>query len=99
MSYENKVELLIGDAHGIYIPKKAMDFERLRKNGEPICFADKKILREPTNESYWDVWQEILDNAYLLDDKGNKWNLYQDGDLFAIRNDMTENDWKEWRGE
>ncbi len=96
MSYENKIQLLLSDARGIYIPRDAMDLERLRKSGEPICEADKAILKDPQNEYYWDVWQEILDNAYLMDDKGIKWTLYQDGDLFAIREDMSDDDWEKW---
>lgn len=41
-------------------------------------------------EWYHDAWTNVLDSSYYLDDKGNKWLLYQDGDVFAYREDIPE---------
>lgn len=79
-------ELLLDENRGIYIPQvfaKECHFWE--------CFDDEQkdiLLSGPENELYWDVWTEVLDNAFLIHN-GKKWTLYQDGDLWAIPEEIT----------
>ena len=78
--------LLLSDSRGIYIPK---DFTNGFENWQGLSDDDREILANPENELYWDVWQEVLDNAFFVaKDEPNllegKWTLYQDGDLWAV---------------
>ena len=38
----------------------------------------------PESEGYWDVWNSVLNKAFLIDYEGNRFTLYQDGDLWAL---------------
>jgi len=76
-----QVEILLNDSHGQYIPYKFYnDFDMNEWN---INQDDYKDLDDPDNETYWESWEIILNNAYCTLN-GKKWVLYQDGDLFAI---------------
>jgi len=77
------VQLLLSDAHGIYIPKLFLEsFLSFKKWG--LLKSDFKVLRNPDNGAYWEVWNTCLNNAEHIDKDGNKWILWQDGDLWAI---------------
>ena len=94
--YEDKIQLLLSDARGIYIPRDAMDLELFLPS---IDLGDIKTLKDgPDNDDYWDVWDYVTDMAYAIDKDGVKWTLYQDGDLWAIREDMSEDDWENFSG-
>ena len=78
----NAIQLLLSDARGVYIPCDFVDNFNLDK-----WHVDNKytyLLSSPDNEFYWDYWDELLSKAYFIDEVGNKWELYQDGDLWAI---------------
>ena len=80
------IEILLNDHRGVYIPR---DFVNNFENWHGISSDDISCLKEgPENENYWDIWQTVLDNAYYIDEKGNKWELYQDGDLFTYCVDL-----------
>lgn len=51
-----------------------------------------KILEAGPNselyaESYWETWDEVLNDAIINDPWGRQWTLYQDGDLWLIPKD------------
>ena len=76
------IQLLLSDSRGIYIPANFVECFNMQQ-----WHIDEKyisLLNSPNNELYWDYWDVVLDNAYFIDDKGNKWHLWQDGDLWAI---------------
>lgn len=76
-----KVELLLSDSRGVYIPNgfyNEFNFTQWHLNRD-----DCQDLNDFDSEYYWDIWQELLDNAYCILNN-EKWILYQDGDLFAI---------------
>ena len=76
------VQLLLSDSRGIYIP---CDFaECFDLNQWNIDSKYIQRLSSPYDDFYWDNWEFVLNNAYFIDDKGNKWHLWQDGDLWAI---------------
>ena len=95
MSYEQKIELLLSDHRGIYIPR---DFASECSHWDNFTDEDKAILSDPSNEAYWDAWDHVLSNATYKHKNGHIYTLYQDGDLWAVRDDMTDEDWEEWRG-
>lgn len=76
-----QVEILLNDSCGQYIPQKFyQNFDLKQWNINQNEYTD---LNDPDSEPYWELWEEILNNAYC-ELNGKKWYLYQDGDLFAI---------------
>ena len=92
------INLLLSDCRGIKIPQdfyNGFDLGKWHINETEI-----QALSECCNESYWNCWDYVLDNAYYLDGNGNKFVLYQDGDLFAICYEiMTDSEKLEFFGE
>ena len=78
------MQLLIPDQCGIYIPK--IFCEEYADQFQGIDPEDIETCQDPNNEWYWDSWQNILDNAYVVQD-GKKYILWQDCDLFLIAED------------
>ena len=92
------IELLLSDARGVYIPRDFVNDFDLTNDGKvgwfskskkvykksALSFLDKKCLANPDSDFYWDKWYWVLDNLYYIDEDGNKFELHQDGDLFAI---------------
>ena len=82
---ENAVVLLLDGCRGINIPR---DFS-IKFNLEQWGFTLKKseelqdCLSDVENEYYWETWDYVLDNAVCVLN-GNTYNLYQDGDLWAL---------------
>ena len=85
--------LLLTDANGIYIPKYFSEMF-------PDLLDDdtKEVLSNPENEWYWDVWEDIINYhpVELEDDDGNKYFLYQQGDLWAIPVGWEWDEDKDW---
>lgn len=82
------IKLLIDEAAGIYIPRNFYENFDMPTWGLNInYFLD---LSHPDNEFYWEAWDEALAQATYLDDDGHTWTLYQDGSLFAVRDDHKE---------
>ena len=76
-----QVELLLNDSYGQYIPQKFyQNFDLKQWNINQNKYTD---LNDPDSEIYWDSWNDLLSNAYC-ELNGQKWYLYQDGDLWAI---------------
>lgn len=77
-------KLLIGDYHGQYIPQFFVQNFDL-KSWNLISFNSdiESIRKGPECEWYWEAWNILLSNAFLIDEDGNKWVLEQDGDLFT----------------
>ena len=79
------IKCIIDGAHGIYVPQA---FVKRFENWQGIDAEDLAILLEgPDNRYYWDSWDYVLATASYKDDDGHTWTLYQDGDLFAVRDD------------
>lgn len=49
-----------------------------------LTLEDIQILLDPYHEHYWDVWEDVTQNAEYTDPNGIKWTLWQDGDLWAV---------------
>lgn len=78
------IELLLSSNHGQFIPSIfASDFDITKFNLD-LSDYDKEALQDIEHEWYWEAWQTIENNAYLLDDNGNKYILLLDGDLWLV---------------
>lgn len=87
------VVILLGDFYGTNLPMKFSDnFDLSTWHG--LNNIDLDDLSSSDNEFYWETWQEVLDKAYFIDTQGNKFTLHQDGDLFAICDELMTNDEK-----
>ena len=83
------IALLLNSARGVYVPQNFVEFFDMA--AWHLSDDDIKALSDPNNEFYWDDWESVLDNAFLVDEEGNRWTLYQDGDLWALCHElMTE---------
>jgi hypothetical protein len=86
MCQEEKIVLLLDGNRGIYVPQ-----------GFAECFSreqwsyskeDEEILMSgPDHICYWETWLDVVDMAEYTDDDGHKWHLWQDSDLWCIRED------------
>lgn len=76
--------LFLNDARGIYLPRDfTCNVARDRVIG--VSDEDWAILEAgPDHEHYWDVWNEIEQDAIVTDNKGVRYRLHQDGDLWLI---------------
>ena len=81
-------------ARGVHIPRdfiNSIDPDYW----QPINDDDRNDLSNFENDHYWDTWQTILDTQFVTDEKGNKWQLYQDGDLFLVCFDLLTDEERE----
>lgn len=87
------LKLLLSDARGIYIPRDFVTgFDLSKWTG--IDLGDVAFCQDPENEWYWEAWESILNSASHLDDDGNVWRLYQDGDLWAYCEELMSEEEK-----
>ena len=91
--------LLLSNCRGVKIPQDFYNnFDLEKWHIKKSYFLNN--LNEVHSENYWCAWEEVLNNAYYLDDDGNKFVLYQDGDLFGICYEiMTDSERLEFFGE
>ena len=83
---------IFDSARGVYIPQAFANY--CNENWHGVSEENRTILKDgPDNELYWDTWDEVLNNASFEKD-GNKWTLYQDGDLWALCDADMTNDQK-----
>lgn len=79
---QGTIVLLIDGNRGIHIPRKfRTNFDFKAWNLNPDDFQELESIDHP---HYWDAWDDLMKAAYFTDDKGKKWSLYQDDDLFAV---------------
>ena len=81
-----QLEILADAACGICIPQHFADACYPEKWGIPQASIDV-LLNGPDNPEYWDAWDWVLDMA-SREHNGHTWTLHQDGDLFAVRDDV-----------
>jgi hypothetical protein len=78
--------LLIDENQGVYIPK--VFCEQCNPDNSFWVWDyenDGEILLNPEHELYWEVWDEILNNAFYHNpDENIKYTLYHNGDLWLI---------------
>lgn len=95
--------LLLSDARGTHIPKNFVEiFDMSLWHG--ITPAQVEVILKgddfDANPDYWDVWQDVLDNATFTDTDGKVYRLHQDCDLWAYHADsMSDEDYLNMFGE
>lgn len=95
------IELLLSDNSGVYIPNLFANGFHGPTWGIAEDDADwQTLVSGPDVEWYWDAWAAILNKAVHIDPKGNRWHLWQDGDLFAYCEAlMTDEEYEGFYGE
>ena len=88
---ENNTVVLIDGSQGIYIPQQfANKYEEdprwIEANEEDIA----ELLKGPEAPEYWEAWENVVSQAKYMDKDGRKWQLWQDGDLFAYYGDAEQ---------
>lgn len=78
------LKLLLTDSMGVYIPKMFCEENNTQDFGITLTDEDREILQDPYNEGYWDLWDTIERKAVRVDEQGNEWRLWLDGDLWLI---------------
>lgn len=96
MSY---IEIFADSSRGQYIPQHFAEVVLMRCLTGVSAAALETLKAGPDAESYWDAWASVLDSARLTDDSGHVWILYQDGDLFLVRDDCPEQERAELMGD
>ena len=93
----DSIEIISDSARGMFIPQHAAE---CLAPGWAISDTDRETLTAgPENEYYWDTWASVIDYAEYTDESGNVWRLYQDGDLFAVCEDlMTDQEYMDFFG-
>lgn len=93
---ENAI-LYANDARGTYIPQYfAESIKRECVTG--VAQEEWDILMQDPNgadcpEWYWDIWNNVEQNAVVTDSSGVQFRLYQDGDLWLVPADWTPEDY------
>jgi hypothetical protein len=81
-------QLLLGDSHGVYIPKLWADEITDQEEAEEFSVSWQDVLicqGGPDSEGYWDAWDSILREAQWSERDGDEWSLHQNGDLWALK--------------
>lgn len=81
-------ECFLDSARGVYIPQNFAEAIDVKDWTGIKADALEVLLAGPDQESYWDAWTDVLDNAETLDGRV----LYQDGDLWLIARDKAVQD-------
>jgi len=87
-------ELYADSARGIYIPQHfAESVDRSCVSG--IDLSDLDLLAEgpgiaDCSQGYWDIWNDVEQNCILTDSNGQRWRLWQDGDLWLVPVDAID---------
>lgn len=86
--------LWLSDSRGVYIPRDFANSFADRAAHVAGVDADTWAILEsgPDNESYWDAWQEVCDNATVTDENGVKYRVEQNGDCWLVPHGMQWDD-------
>ena len=90
------VVLLLSDARGIYIPRDFVQSFNMKE--WHVNEIDVNAYNDPENESYLDSWDSILNDTFFIDKGGNKYQLWQEGDLWAYCYDLMTDEEKQKMG-
>jgi len=94
------IEILLNDSRGVYIPQNFAENFNMEDWG--VTDEERDVLLagpSPENESYWDVWYDVLSTSSYKDKNDNIWYLTQDSDLFAYCDSlMSEEEYENFYG-
>jgi hypothetical protein len=82
--------LWLSDARGRYIPHDfAQSFVDRNKHVSGVTAEQWAILEDPEHRDYYEAWDEVLRDAVVTDNDGNKFRVHQDGDCWLIPDGMV----------
>lgn len=86
--------LWLSDARGQYIPRDfANSFINRERDVIGVTADDWRVLENgPDDGSYWDVWNDVCDNAIITDENGELYRIWQDGDCWLVPDGMEWSD-------
>lgn len=79
MNFAHK-RLLVDGLRGHHIPAhfaKHFDLSAWHVGSDPA-------LLDPESPDYSEAWDDVLRDAYYIDSEGVRWELFVDGDLWAV---------------
>jgi hypothetical protein len=82
------IQLAVDGSWGIYAP--ARFFQLYPQFLNHLNEHEAWVMSDPNNEGYNDIWDEFVRDFEVklhTDSDDHRWNLYQDGDIFFVRND------------
>jgi hypothetical protein len=84
--------LYASDSRGVFIPQYfAESVNRGCLSG--VTDSDMEtLLSGPDTDWYWEAWDSVIDSAVVTDQHGQRWTLYQDGDLWLLPEGWTPDD-------
>ena len=88
MITSDTIKLAVDGSWGIYAP--ARFFKLHPQFLEHLNEDEQAIMSDPANDGYDDIWDEFVRDFEVklhTDSDDHRWNLYQDGDIFFVRND------------
>lgn len=89
------VILFCDSSSGCYIPQR-FAAEIMPQYLTGISQDDLNELADPENEWYWDTWEQVLNNARVVDHStGQTYHLHHDGDLWLLDWDNMTREEKE----
>jgi len=80
-------QLYADSARGVYIPQHFAESVNRDMCDAPDYDLDQLVMGPDSCDHYWDIWTDVLDNTTLTDSDGQRWVLYQDGDLWLVPED------------
>ena len=94
MSINHKITCLVDGSRGIFAWQQFIQNEDATKWGvEPEDVVT--LTNGPDDPNYWEAAANVEMGAEYLDSLGYKWHLYQDGDIFALRDDLSQVEFEE----
>ncbi len=84
-SHSKDPVLLVDGNVGIYIPSR---FAMLIDNK-----TWQRRLNNADDESYWEVWEDLLNNFKYTSTDGTVWTLFESGDLWLIPDSFDVVEW------
>jgi hypothetical protein len=82
------IKLAVDGLWGIYAP--AQFFKLYPQFLERLNDDDRAIISDPDHEQYYDVWDAFVKDFEVklhTDSDDHRWHLYQDDDIFFVRDD------------
>jgi hypothetical protein len=82
-------QLLLSDSHGRFIPQLyCSDISEDDCEDYSVNWEDVQLCQSgPDEELYWEAWQSVCDSA-SWEENGSMWRLLQNGDLWAVKEDV-----------
>lgn len=77
--------LYADSSRGVYIPQYFAKSIKRRCVSGVDSWQWEQLMNDPSNSSYWEVWNEVEGNAIVTDpDTSTRYRILLDGDLWLV---------------